>query len=317
MSKLVQIINEEISAIRKDRDKEIFDYHSVIESAWTEPKNKAQEFQRIHFDFENDDSTGEKKTFYVKKNLRKNQPVKNEIQAELFIAGGDWEMGVMYFRIEFTHQYDIISDKYREKPEYVWDLERDYSGLYRSFILIPPVEAGNKLVRGESDSGKYDWFAFQNNDISKEEEKEARITDADKRDAWKWLEELLLKVVNDRHEMLDDDNRTPKDTAEPINENKKKSDYTETKESLLRSKSIGKEMKEEILKYISSGSKYHEGGTVTGLSIPKIEGKSFDGVSMGADKNGFFVYTHRARSKSHPTPEKITIKEIKFIESTG
>lgn len=100
-----------------------------------------------------------------------------------------------------------------------------------------------------------------------------------------------------------------------LNENK--SHYSDTKESIKRSKSIGKEMKDEILKYVSSGSKYREGGIVTGLTAPKIKGKSFKGVGMGADKNGFFVYTHRARSKSHPTPEKITKTEIEFIESTG
>lgn len=41
------------------------------------------------------------------------------------------------------------------------------------------------------------------------------------------------------------------------------------------------------------------------------------GFSMGIDKAGFFIQTHRARSKSHPTPDKITFKEIKFIDSTG
>ncbi len=104
---------------------------------------------------------------------------------------------------------------------------------------------------------------------------------------------------------------------EVLSESKTKSDYQVTKESLMRSKSIGKEMKEEILKYLAGGSTYHEGGVVNGLRIPKVEGKSFDGVSMGADKDGFFVYTHRARSKSHASPDKIPIKEIKFIESTG
>lgn len=102
--------------------------------------------------------------------------------------------------------------------------------------------------------------------------------------------------------------------------NERKSEYTETKESLMKSKSIGKEMKEEILKYLTSGSKYHEGGRVTSLKKPKelIEKSSkSNGVSMGADKDGFFVYTHRARSKSHLTPDKITVKEISFIDSTG
>ena len=67
-----------------------------------------------------------------------------------------------------------------------------------------------------------------------------------------------------------------------------------------------------------SGSRYVEGGFVYGLSIPqKLREKSnkIQGVSMGADKNGFFVYTHRARSKSHPLPEKITVKEIDFIDN--
>ena len=53
------------------------------------------------------------------------------------------------------------------------------------------------------------------------------------------------------------------------------------------------------------------------LSIPKIKGKSFYGVSLGADKNGFFVYTHRARSKSYETPADIPNSKIKFIETTG
>jgi hypothetical protein len=42
-----------------------------------------------------------------------------------------------------------------------------------------------------------------------------------------------------------------------------------------------------------------------------------NGCSLGADKNGFFVYTHRARCKSFPTPLKITKKCIDFIDSTG
>jgi hypothetical protein len=50
---------------------------------------------------------------------------------------------------------------------------------------------------------------------------------------------------------------------------------------------------------------------------PKIEGKCFDGVSLGKDKRGFFVYTHRARSKSYETAGEIPNKDIAFIKSTG
>ena len=88
------------------------------------------------------------------------------------------------------------------------------------------------------------------------------------------------------------------------------------KEGLLSSRTIPQEMKDKILPYISSES-YYSNKKVHRLMIPKIEGKSFDGVDMGADKNGFFVCTHRARSKSYDSPEKIPDSKIAFIKSTG
>lgn len=201
---LIKIINEEISAINRDKKQEIFDYKSEHEDTWNEPKREAQKFQRINFDFENDDVVA-KKTFNIKKNLRKDQPIKYTIQAEMRIAGGDWEMGVIYFRIEFTHDYGVFSNKWYSKKEFVFDNE-NYKG--RKFCLIPPVEAGNKLQKKEGDgstgsSDKYDWFAYQNDELSKEDEKIATITDNDKQTAWKWLQNLLEKTVNERHEMLD------------------------------------------------------------------------------------------------------------------
>ena len=96
-----------------------------------------------------------------------------------------------------------------------------------------------------------------------------------------------------------------------------KSKYSEAKDSLSRSQSIPKEMKEEIQKYLGGGSSYHEGGRVHGLKIPKVKGKTFKGVSLGADKDGFYVYTHRAASKRYKSPDKIPQKDIDFIESTG
>lgn len=106
---------------------------------------------------------------------------------------------------------------------------------------------------------------------------------------------------------------------ESIDESKK-SEYDTNKGALMRSKTISQEMKDEILKYFNGGSTYHEGGHIHGLTKPKeLTEKSpkADGVSLGADKDGFFVYTHRARSHSHASPDKIPIKEINFIESTG
>lgn len=41
------------------------------------------------------------------------------------------------------------------------------------------------------------------------------------------------------------------------------------------------------------------------------------GFGMGIDKDGYFIQTHRARSKSYKSSSDITIKDIKFINSTG
>lgn len=46
------------------------------------------------------------------------------------------------------------------------------------------------------------------------------------------------------------------------------------------------------------------------------DGKRY-GVSIAKDKDGYFCYTHRARSKSYPTIADIPKSALKFIDSTG
>ncbi len=89
--------------------------------------------------------------------------------------------------------------------------------------------------------------------------------------------------------------------------------------SIQLSRKIPVKMKEQILKYVTSSSRYNN-GRIFGLAKPSAMAKissKVSGCSMGADKDGFFVYTHRARSQSFATPLKITKKAIDFIESTG
>lgn len=54
-------------------------------------------------------------------------------------------------------------------------------------------------------------------------------------------------------------------------------------------------------------------------SIPKPKGqeKRFDGVTIKKDNKGFYVCTHRARSNSYDSVDKIPSSVIKKIESTG
>jgi len=102
-----------------------------------------------------------------------------------------------------------------------------------------------------------------------------------------------------------------------ILENKFEDEREDVYGKVKRSKKLSKEMKEKILPLIIQGSTTYKTGRVFDLHIPKIEGKSFKGVSLGADKNGFFVFTHRARCKSKPNIEDIPNKDIEFIETTG
>jgi uncharacterized membrane protein YgcG len=83
-----------------------------------------------------------------------------------------------------------------------------------------------------------------------------------------------------------------------------------------------KELKEVALGLLKQYTKASK-GKITGLNlhpdlVKKIkEGDYPSGFDMGIDKMGYFIHTHRARSKSHSSPDKITTKEIKFIDSTG
>jgi len=48
-----------------------------------------------------------------------------------------------------------------------------------------------------------------------------------------------------------------------------------------------------------------------------VQSGELKGVSVGRDKDGLFCCTHRCRSKSYPSVDKIPKSKIKFIESTG
>lgn len=94
---------------------------------------------------------------------------------------------------------------------------------------------------------------------------------------------------------------------------------TAVKQQILRSKTLPKEMKDQILKYITSNTVYNKGrayGLKQASGLSNIS-KKISGCSFGADKDGFFFYTHRGRSKSHLNPLKITKTEIDWVESTG
>ena len=195
-------INEGI--VNKNSTDNIFNYKSQIDTLWGPIIKRAQEFQHINFDLENNESTGQKKILYVNKNLRVDQPVKYQFNIELCEAGGDWEFLVMYFKIEFVYDYNIVSHGIKlEKPKYIWDIDKiDYSGLYNHYVIIPNNDHGNHLMSTKDGKG---WTAATDDIVDGEHIKLAdlKITKDDKKKAWKWIIDLLSHLVHERHEMLD------------------------------------------------------------------------------------------------------------------
>ena len=85
---------------------------------------------------------------------------------------------------------------------------------------------------------------------------------------------------------------------------------------------LSDELKEFGKNHLKSYS-YIGKGRISGLNLDKSleeklkNEKLPNGFDMGVDKDGYYIHTHRSRSKSYESPLKIPIKDIKFIDSTG
>ena len=61
----------------------------------------------------------------------------------------------------------------------------------------------------------------------------------------------------------------------------------------------------------------HESFGKRAIGKPHGLRKRLAGVGLAQDKQGVYVRTHRARSKSYPSADKIPLSKIRFIRSTG
>lgn len=97
---------------------------------------------------------------------------------------------------------------------------------------------------------------------------------------------------------------------------------SEIKKKIKNLHGLSNDLKNFAIAHIKTYSNPNK-GNVSGLELPsefrsKLNNEKLpNGFDMGVDKNGYYIHTHRARSKSNKDYMKISKKDIKFIDSTG
>jgi hypothetical protein len=171
------------------KKQEAFSYKEIADDMWRNVWAKAKEHFSTIFDWENNDSIGQKRviTFTDKDDENPDISFDYKFNCDLWCAGGDWEYPSYYFKCQIVDGSTSVYD----------DDKLPFPGpvsLYRHahFILIPPKEAGNNhLISG---SKTHKWVAIDNSDVSSEAAK--KIPELDSKKAWEWLEDYLKKYID-------------------------------------------------------------------------------------------------------------------------
>lgn len=173
-----------------------FTYKSISDEMWIDLWKKAKDNFNISFDWENNDSTKQKRVITFTDNKDPEFPTEYVFNCELWSAGGDWEYPSYYFKCQITDGSTFTEGEGKLPFPGTLSYHRD-----AHFILIPPKEAGNNhLVK--SDKAKYSWVAIDNGDVSSKDAK--NIPELDSKKAWGWLEEYLRKYMEAYLKNLDD-----------------------------------------------------------------------------------------------------------------
>ena len=163
-------------SINKDND--TFTYDKIAQDMWIKEWKRAKEHFNIRFDWENNESSKERKVIVIK-----NNEDSYKFNCELFIAGGDWENSSYYFRCQLVDGsiYAVEAYEGEEAPMLPFPgAISQYNGSH--FILIPPKEAGNtRLI-----AGKDGWIASQDNDD---------VPELNSKAAWTWLKKYLENLI--------------------------------------------------------------------------------------------------------------------------
>lgn len=165
------------------KKEDAFSYKEIADNMWREAWDKAEKEFNTSFDWENNESTGQKRVIDFVDDSDPDIEFHYKFNCDLWAAGGDWESSNYYFRCQMvdgsTHTEDNDTLPF---PGPI--------GQHRTahFILIPPYEAGNTHLQ-KSNKGK--WMSLQNSETSSKDEPEL-----DPKKAWEWLEKYLKNYID-------------------------------------------------------------------------------------------------------------------------
>lgn len=155
-------------------DKDFFSYVERNKDMWNDLVYDAMKKFKIRFDLENNDTMKQQRSIEIPQDEW--EFTKCKFNCEMYQAGGDWQIPVLYFRCQLISGYCYSISKYRTK----------YSNSH--FVYIPGKEEGNyQLVPGSKEG----WAAPDNNSYKKGIDPEAN-----ERDCWKSLQKYLKLLVD-------------------------------------------------------------------------------------------------------------------------
>jgi hypothetical protein len=242
--------------------------------------------------------------------------------------GGAYNLGGP--NMMYTYEIKPLNHTLEQKPNDSVDSQTETIGVGSKIKGIPVrsnvYPDGKKKVTGivkeviKSDNGALKYYVIQDEKTTNSIKVDPLTAELVKHDPVEYYEDRYNTAVDQplkRAEKLKKFKKTANEhlVPESVDELLEKYDPDADKDvkgKVERSKKIPKELKEQIYPLIVNGQTRYNNGIVTRLKYS--ESKECD---LGADKNGFFVLTHRARSKSYESVDKIPEKDIKFIESTG
>lgn len=186
MNRIIQseFIKAALAVVKRSipKDDESFTYKVIAEDMWRDLWKEATEHFNTNFDWENNESSGERKTIKI---THKDEDLdfNYKFNCELFIAGGDWEVPCYYFRCQITD-----GSFYEDKEKLMFPGMLSAYGTAH-FILIPPKDHGNTCLM-KNEKGK--WMALQNSETRDED-----IPELDSKKAWQWVLNYLKSMVKD------------------------------------------------------------------------------------------------------------------------